>query len=242
MLPVCLEKRCGCNRNRTRAPARRGARYIICPSTWGAVVDRNTYLFRGDFMEATLDTTTNWRRAQSSAARSTGVCVVVGDRQKGMGEQRCILENHSSARHGQGLLVRCLHGARPAPARHRTSSSVAMMPAVTTTRTWHRASTSRSAGASKFCRCSRTALAGWTDGAIYRVRITIDTPNTKPNLNTERDRGGPKYASLGGGTWSNITPGMTSSSTTLLAAGPTIASHKQRPVSCKRLDGRYRHL
>lgn len=83
---------------------------------------------------------------------------------------------------------------------------------------------------------------GWTDGAIYRVRITIDTPNTKPNLNTERDRGGPKYASLGGGTWSNITPGMTSSSTTLLAAGPTIASHKQRPVSCKRLDGRYRHL
>src|SRR5690242_3816206 len=67
MLPVCLEKRCGCNRNRTRAPARRGARYIICPSTWGAVVDRNTYLFRGDFMEATLDTTTNWRHAQSSA-------------------------------------------------------------------------------------------------------------------------------------------------------------------------------
>jgi hypothetical protein len=177
-----------------------------------------------------------------ATSRSTGVCVVVGDRQKGMGEQRCILENHSSARHGQGLLVRCLHGARPAPARHRTSSSVAMMPAVTTTRTWHRASTSRSAGASKFCRCSRTALAGWTDGAIYRVRITIDTPNTKPNLNTERDRGGPKYASLGGGTWSNITPGMTSSSTTLLAAGPTIASHKQRPVSCKRLDGRYRHL
>jgi hypothetical protein len=40
--------------------------YVLLPSTWGAVTDPNTYLFRDDFMGATLDTGSTWTRSQST--------------------------------------------------------------------------------------------------------------------------------------------------------------------------------
>jgi len=41
--------------------------YVLLPSTWSAVPDTNTYLFRDDFMGSSLNTATTWNRTEAVA-------------------------------------------------------------------------------------------------------------------------------------------------------------------------------
>lgn len=58
-----------------------------------------------------------------------------------------------------------------------------------------------------------TVGSGWTAGCIYRVRITLTTTGA-----TYEIQGGREYPAIGGATWTNITPGTTSSATATLHA------------------------
>lgn len=61
-----------------------------------------------------------------------------------------------------------------------------------------------------------TVGSGWTGGCIYRVRITLTATGA-----TYEIQGGKEYPVIGGGSWTNITPGTSASATTTLYPGAT---------------------
>jgi len=203
--------------------------YVILPSTWGAVTDPNTYLFRDDFTGATLNTAATWTRTQSSAGNveidtNFAWCKIIGN---GTWGANGAFSQFSTAR-AAGKIFQCDVAFGINDSYNPNYPNVVVG--------WHDGAGHSytdfahgldftGSGASATINVfengnSRGAVgSGWTKGHIYRVRITLAASSA-----TYEIQGGTEYAQIGGSTWTNITPGTTSSSTTPLSAGMTCES------------------
>ena len=191
--------------------------YIICPSSWGKVTDSNSYIFRDDFTGASLDTGSTWTRNQSTAGNveintAFAWCKAVGNNSWGANGARsqattarangkvfmCDLEFGGTGAN-DGLIVGWNDGGGNSYTNivHGLNFNNA---------TIHAFENSNDRGA---------VGSGFSAGVIYRIRITLGASNNA----TYEIQGGTQYAALGGSSWTDITPGTSSSSTTPLAAG-----------------------
>lgn len=199
--------------------------YVILPSTWGKVTDPTVYDFRDDFMGASLDTTTVWTRAQSSAGNveiSTDFawCGLIGNGNWG---DNGAYSQDSFAR-AAGLTFQCDFATHPNAVENSPNVFVGFSDGTghNTTDFAHALDFTQDGGAAKKIFAfedgnSRGEVGAWTKGYIYRVRITLGASDA-----TYEIQGGPEYAALGGPTWTDITPGTSSSTTTPVHAGFTI--------------------
>lgn len=191
--------------------------YILLPSTWSVIPDplSGSYLFRDDFMGASLDTTTKWTRVQSSTNNveiNTNYqwCSLTGNSSWGSNGILCktsfartvgrvYLVDFFAGRNGgsTGLgIVGWSDGAGQAQSNFAHGVNFAGSGIINV----YENNNNRG-----------TVGSGWTNGGIYRIRITLTSTGA-----TYEIQGGKEYPSLGGATWTNITPGTTSSSTTPL--------------------------
>jgi hypothetical protein len=204
--------------------------YVILPSTWGAVTDATTYIFRDDFMGATLNTAATWTRTQSTAGNVEIDTNFAWLKIKGNGSwgTNGAFSQTSTARTA-GKVFLCDVAIHPTDT-HSGSDWPNLIVG------WHDGAgvadsdfahgvdfTSTGGAAAIFvfeAGVSRGEVGtGWTKGHTYRVRITLGASSA-----TYEIQGGTQYAALGGASWTNITPGTTSNSTTPLHAGVTTAA------------------
>ena|GEM_PF-3059141 len=189
--------------------------FVLCPSTWSVIPDNTSYIFRDDFMGASLQTkwsvtgtacqinqtyqwasfsgTSTWGAngaySQTSFSRASGT-VFVADWYTG--RNATAVNSHIvgfSDRLGHSY-TNFSHGVL------FTSTGAANVINV-----FENGNNRGQVGS------------GYSNGTIYRIRITITG-----NLAKYEIQGG-EYGALGGPNWTNITPGTTSSSTTPLSAG-----------------------
>lgn len=201
-----------------------GVAYVICPASWGAVKDPLSYLFRDDFMGSALNTTNLWARAQSTVGNveintAFAWCKAVGD---GVWGDNGAHSLPSFARAtGRVFQIDAYPGVLGPTVGANLIVGFSDGAGFSFTNFSHGVDFSVNAGAHALFvfenGTSRGVVgSGYTDGAIYRIRITIQNPNTGAKYEIQ---GGPEYAPLGGSTWTNITPGTTNSATTPLFAG-----------------------
>lgn len=196
--------------------------YVILPSTWSAVTDPNSYSFRDDFMGASLDTSTVWTRAQSTAGNveiSTQFqwCKLLGS--SSWGANGIYSQASTSRSAGKIFLVDVFVGSSTPNLVVGWSDGGGQ----SYTNFAHGVDFTNSGGNAIFVfenGNSRGAVgSGWTVNNTYRVRITLGASNAAYAI-----QGGPEYQAIGSASWTDITPGTTSSSTTPLHAGATIES------------------
>lgn len=206
-----------------------GILYVICDSSWGEVTDSTSYIFRDDFMGATLDTGSTWTRSQSTAgnieiATDWAWCKVKGNSSWGANGAFSQATTSRSA----GKIFECYvwtgdgvgaGGAGLAPNlvvgwHDGAGQSYADFA--------HGIDFSETGGVRAIfifedSNSRGTVGASYSLNTIYRVRITLGTSSA-----TYEIQGGTQYAAMGGASWTDITPGTTSSTTTPLAVGFTI--------------------
>lgn len=200
--------------------------HIICPSDWGKVTDSNSYIFRDDFMGASLDTVTNWTRAQSSVGNveidtNFAWLKLIGN---GVwGNNGCFSQTTTARANGKKF--ECwVYISTASTLNHnfvvgwhdgggQSFSDFAHGLDFTNDGAARRLEVFENGNDRGFVGVNP----GYTEGYIYRVRITLGSSNNA----TYEIQGGPQYAPLGGSNWTNITPVTTSSSTTPLAIGAT---------------------
>lgn len=195
--------------------------YINLPSTWGAVTDPTTYVFRDDFMGASLDTATIWTRAQGTVGNveiNTDFqwCKLIGKNDGTWGSDGAYTQS-SVARSTQPYVQIDFTMA------FSTSSSYGFMVGwsdggghsytnfahgllVQTNSTFVAFENGNNRGA---------VGSGFSKGAIYRLRIQALSGGGA----AYQIQGGTEYAALGGTSWTTITPGTTTSATNTLHAG-----------------------
>ena len=203
--------------------------YLNCPSSWGAVTDPNSYIFRDDFMGASLDTATVWTRAQSTAGNveirtAAGVanwCAVKGNDNWGANG----VTSQATTARSAGKIFECDvftgsgTGATTAGAPNlivgwMDGAGVSFSDfshGVDFTQTGSRDLAVYEGGTNR-----GSVGAGYSLNTIYRVRITLGASDA-----TYEIQGGPEYEPIGGAAWDDITPGTTSNSTTPLSVGFT---------------------
>lgn len=197
--------------------------FVLVPSTWSAISDPlapsgGTYTFQDDFMGAALDTTTVWTRAQSTTGNveidtNYQWCKCAGNGTWGTNG----LRRQTSNTRATGLkLVWDVYVPRGGAS---TGTNIVG---------W---SNGASHQQSDFCHGVNfagtniinvyeggtnrgTVGSGYTEGCIYRIRITLGASNNA----TYEIQGGREYPKIGGASWTNITPGTTSNATTTLYA------------------------
>jgi hypothetical protein len=200
--------------------------YINCPDTWGKVTDSTSYIFRDDFMGATLDTATDWTRSQSTAGNieintAFNWLSIQGNGNWG---DNGIFSQTTTAR-SAGKVFECW--VYIADTGDVTHNNVVVG--------WHDGagqSYSDFAHGLDFTNSGGVLQlkvfengndrgevgTDYTRGHIYRVRITLGASNDA----TYEIQGGPEYEPLGSASWDDITPGTTSSATSPLAIGVTV--------------------
>lgn len=195
--------------------------YVILPSTWGVITDPNAYAFRDDFMGASLDTTTVWTRAQST---SGNVEIKTTFQWLGMfgdgnwGTNGCYTQTGIARAAGLALVVD-VFCANASP-----NLVVGWSDGLGHSYTNFAHGVDFSGGALTVFEggTSRGTVGSGIDNQnIYRLRITLGASDA-----TYEIQGG-AYATLGGATWTDITPGTSSSTTTPLHPGATINSAEQ---------------
>lgn len=207
--------------------------YTVLPSSWGTITDPTSYTFRDDFMGATLDTASVWTRANTGGTCEIDTrfqwCKLVGDGTWGHNGAY----TQSSIARANGKVFLCDVSV------DGTAALTSVFPGLVVG--WSdgggQSYTNFSHGVDFTTVSSRPAIFvfengnsrgevgnRYSAGQIYRVRITLGSSN---NAKYEI-QGGTEYAALGGSTWTDITPGTTSSSTTPLHAGMT----EQQAVNC----------
>jgi hypothetical protein len=195
--------------------------YVLLPSTWSAITDPNTYNFRDDFMGASLDTATNWTRTVSTAGNieietKFGWLKVTGNGSwgtNGINSQASITRANNkvfmcdvyTGAAVPNLVVGWHDGAG--------ASFADFAHGVDFTQSGSNVLTVFENGTSR-----GNVGSGWSLSTIYRLRITL-TAGTNA---TYEIQGGSQYAALGGSSWSNITPGTSSSATNTLYAGVAV--------------------
>lgn len=200
--------------------------YYICPSTWGAVTDATSYNFRDDFMGASLDTATKWTRTVSTAGNieistafqwlkltgngSWGTNGIISQTSVARAAGKVFMCDvfPNDATTNPNLVVGWHDGAGVSYADFAHGIDFTTSGAPTGVLTIFENSNSRG-----------NVGTGYTLGYIYRVRITLGASSAAYAI-----QGGPEYAAIGGSTWSDITPGTTSSTTTPVYAGAVIST------------------
>lgn len=195
--------------------------FVLLPSTWSVVDDpvSASYTFRDDFMGAALDTGV-WTRAQSTAGNveidtTYQWCKLAGN--SGWGNNGLRRTSTAARAAGTKLVVDVyvpVGGAASGAfmvgwndgAGHAVANYIhAINFAPTNVINVYEAGVSRG-----------TVGAGYTEGTIYRLRITQGA-----SAATYEIQGGVEYEPIGGAAWDDITPGGTSSSVTPLTPGAT---------------------
>jgi len=206
-----------------------GVSYIILPSTWSAVTDPLApYSFRDDFMGATLDTTTKWTRVQSTAGNveidtNFQWLNLVGNSTWGANG----LYTQSSWAHSSGKKMLVDVYVPQAASQGTNQVMVGWMDAlgVSYTNFAHGINFGNNGSGGSQLQAYENGTArgavgsGFTQGAIYRLRFTLGASSC-----TYEIQGGPEYPPIGGTSWTNITPGTSSSSTTPLRAGASVGA------------------
>lgn len=208
-----------------------GVAHIICPSTWGKVTDPLTYSFRDDFMGASLDTTTNWTRAQGVAGNveidtTWQWCKLKGDGAS-WGPNGAHTQS-SFARSSQPyMLIDCFM----APSGNSFGFEVGWSDGVGHTQNgFAHGLLFQNNGTFVVTENGNNrggVGAGFTLGAIYRVRIRALSGGGA----TYEIQGGSEYNPIGSASWTNITPGTTSSATNTLYAAFSAAGEGNNYVS-----------
>jgi hypothetical protein len=197
--------------------------YVLLPSTWGAVADPLSYLFRDDFMGATLDTATVWTRAQSSAGNveikpnfqwlgmigsgSWGANGLYNQANISRAAGKVLLVDVFVSNANPNLYVGWSDGLGQADSNFAHAIDFSGGGLYVFENGNNRGSTG----------------SGFTAPNTYRLRITLGASNA-----TYAIQGGPEYPAIGGASWTTLTPGTPSSSTTTpLHAGATIHSAQQ---------------
>jgi hypothetical protein len=204
--------------------------YFICPASWGAVTDPISYLFRDDFMGATLNTSV-WTRVQSTAGNveidpAFQWLKMVGN---GSWGANGIYSQFSVTRApGRVFLVDVL--PQIGSGNNPPEVIVGWSDGLGQSYTNFAHGVHFTAGALELWENgnSRSATNRWSRNNIYRVRITLTATGATYEMQSSYNS---EYAQLGGNTWTNITPGTTSSPTTTLHAGATIQTGP--PVYCR---------
>lgn len=204
------------------SPVTRGGSisYVLLPSTWSEIADPNTYTFRDDFMGASIDTGV-WTRVQSTAGNVEintlyQWCKVFGNSTWGAnGLRRTATESRAT---GKKVIVDVYV---PQDASAAGTLMVGWSTgAGNTFSDFAHAVNFASAGVINVYEngTSRgTVGSGYTVGAIYRICITLNISGAA----TYEIQGGTQYAELGGASWTDITPGVTTSASNTLTPGAT---------------------
>lgn len=197
--------------------------FILCPSDWSAIADpvSASYTFRDDFMGASLDTSTVWTRTQSTAGNveidtAYQWCKFFGN---GAWNANGMREQGSHARSGQPTVVvdvfpgrdqggsgYCMVGWNTGAGINYSDMAHAVNFAGSGVINVYENGTSRG-----------TVGTGYTEGVVYRVKVRALSGGGA----TYSIQGGGQYPAIGSGSWTDITPGTSSSATSDLHAGGT---------------------
>jgi hypothetical protein len=226
---VCAAFKLGTESSESFPNAEGSITYIICPDTWGKVTDSTSYIFRDDFMGASLDTGTDWTRAESTAGNVEIDTTFAWLKLKGngaWGSNGCFSQTTTARTAGKVFLCDVYVPLEGDPNNHNTIVGWHDGAGQADTDFVHGLDFTTSGGARRLqafesgvSRGLVGANPGYTEGHIYRVRITLTTTGA-----TWEIQGGPEYGALGGSSWTDITPGTTSSTATPLAIGCTRVS------------------
>lgn len=218
---------------RTSNVGKGGIAYINCASSWGKVTDSNSYIFRDDFMGTALDTGSTWTRSQStvgnveiqSAGGVKNWCKSKGDGAT-WGNNGIRSQTTTSRATGKVFMVDVFtwDGAGAGGAGLSPNLVVGWNDnsGLSYSNFAHGLDFTESGGVRRLQVFEngndRGAVgSGYSLNTIYRVRITLGASNNA----TYEIQGGTQYQPIGGSSWTDITPGTSSSSTTPLAAGFT---------------------
>lgn len=203
-----------------------GIVYFLCPSTWSAIADATTYLFRDDFMASVLDTTTKWATPSQSTAGNVAIntdyqwLLLIGTSTWGANG---VHSQYNLARAANKKFICDVYPAQSNQSHLNNSVIVG----------WHDGAGDSysdfahgilftSSGAAPILKVYEngndrgTVGSGYVLGTIYRVRITLDFAGAN---SAKYEIQGGAYGALGSASWTDITPGTTSSSTTPLYVG-----------------------
>lgn len=194
--------------------------YVLLPATWSVIADplAGSYLFRDDFMGASIDTATKWNRVQSTTGNveiNTNYqwCALTGNSTWGanglLGKTgyarsagRVFMVDFFAGRNGytSGLgIVGWSDGLGQTQANFAHGVNFAGNTSAGLINIYENGTNRGTVGS------------GWTNGSIYRIRITLTSGGAVYEI-----QGGKEYPALGGSTWTTITPGTTSSATATL--------------------------
>ncbi len=223
-----------------------GVSYVLLPSSWGAVTDSTSYIFRDDFMGASLNTGSTWTRAQSTTGNveiktQYQWLGLVGD-STAWGNNGLHSQSSTSRANGKVFLVDVFI---PSGADGSSSSTTPNLmvgwsdgAGQSYTNFSHGLDFTNASSVLRLTvfengtsRGNVGANPGFSAGSTYRVRITLGSSNNA----TYEIQGLPEYSAIGSASWTDITPGTTSSSTTPLYAGATIFTNFQTYISDMRL-------
>jgi len=224
LVATCIE--IGTASSEGGADAEGSITYIICPDTWGKVTDSTSYIFRDDFMGASLDTGTDWTRAESTAGNVEIDTSYAWLKLKGngtWGQNGCFSQTTTARTNGK--IFQCDVYIPPEGSVNDHNVVVGWHDGAGQSYSdfAHGLDFTTSGGVLRLqafeLGVSRGLVGtnpGFTTGYIYRVRITLTTTGA-----TWEIQGGTEYQPLGGSAWTDITPGTTSDTTTPLAIGCT---------------------
>jgi len=192
--------------------------YVLLPSDWSVIPDTNTYLFRDDFMGASLNTGI-WTRVQS----------VTGNVEIDTNYQWCKLKG-STSWGTNGLFRTAMQSIVVGqkfivdyyvPNNAVTSSDGAGIAGWTDglgqaqSNFVHGLNFASSNIINVYENgVNRGTVASYTEGAIYRIRITLTSTGAKYEM-----QGGIGFPSIGSNLWTDVTPSITSSPTSSLTVG-----------------------
>lgn len=195
--------------------------FILCPSDWSVIADpvAASYSFRDDFMGASLDTSTTWTRTQSTAGNieidtTYQWCKFFG---VGTWNTNGLYEQGSHARSGQPTVVVDVF-----PGIDQGGSGYGMIgwstgAGINYSDLAHAINFAGSGVLNIYENGTArgTVGSGFTEGVVYRIKIQALSGGGA----TYSIQGGTQYPVIGGGSWTNITPGTSNSATSSLHAG-----------------------
>lgn len=201
---------------RTSAVGLGSVSYVLLPSTWSVIADplSASYLFRDDFTASALDTTTNWTRSQSTVGNveintDYAWCKLKGN--ANWATNGAYGKTGYARATGRVFLCDVYIGRGTAPSAYVGWGTGAGVDEA------HMAhgllfSQTPDIKVKENGNNRGTVGTGFTQGVIYRVRITLLAGGGA----TYEIQGGTQYGALGSASWTDITPGTSTSATNTL--------------------------
>lgn len=201
--------------------------YVVLPSTWGLVTDSTSYDFRDDFMGATLDTGADWTRTQTAAGQMEIDTAFQWLKAVGNGNwgQNGIYSQSSIAKANGKVFLCDVYTPQSWGANGLGMVGFSDGGGQSYTNLAYAVNFGANSGSPELNVYENGNARGAVGSAfslssIYRVRITCAGSGTSGA--TYQIQGGSQYPAIGSASWTDITPGTTSSATTTLHAGVTM--------------------